>query len=119
MYVVIVVGPVDSVDGSSNTQDVGDGNRVTLRCWTGHRWQSHLFLWRDAGKLFHNVIHKESSKKGQSTSWKSQNDLPIYGGSEFPKSGQVSLVVHTLRYLSTDNRDLSTKSLSGQGFTAS
>jgi len=51
MYVVIVVGPVDSVDRLSNTQDVGYERLVTLGCWTGHRYQSQLFVWRDTGNF--------------------------------------------------------------------
>lgn len=33
MYVVIVVGPVDSVDRPPYTQNVGAERRVTLGCW--------------------------------------------------------------------------------------
>ena len=70
------------------------------------------------GVTYPQVIHKKCTFSPQSTYWRITRTLPIYGGRHFRIFRTIVRLLHMKGLLSTDNRELSTKPLSRQGFRA-
>ena len=60
------------------------------------------------------VYPHEKAVLAQSTSWKNPRNMPIYGGMDLRRFQTQMELLHKEGHLSTDNRDLSTSTLSGQ-----